>query len=816
MQSDFVPDLRLQAYACSRPDKLNTVDYFVVTCCDRCNSEAVESALLHKATAFANEYGREPTFWIDSVCRDRSNSDALKYLPVFVAGCKKTLVILGDGFFQNLGCAIKLYMAMALHSAPSLIEIVALDDHNDPSSRELQKIITRFDVTQTTWNHGAEEGQFRAAIIKSGGRHKFNNALKQFQQYIEHEIAKRSGQVRKHVAYSFDDELAEERIRMIGTKRVSVSSSIRLGPEVGNFDDDPGLVKPRRPTELKRNSIILLDELGAGEYGLVRKGLYSSGVVPEFEVAVKMLMPMPTADDRRQLLREAALTGQFQHPNVISLIGVVTVGDPIIMVLQYCAQGSLKGVLERIAGAEFSFPQAANSAAATQSKESGVTQHSNANTNSLDSPASVHSSMRLASFCAGITRGMEYLASRRFVHRDLASRNILVDAADKVKVSDFGLSRALVRKSATYYRSVNETDKMPIRWASPEVLKERKFSERSDVWAFGVTACEIFDLGATPHGAWSINFLVERVMDGYVQPRPERCPAEFYADVVAPCFAFDAAERPKFADLRQRCEAIKTMRLNSSSGDTLDAEPTDLGIDHIKRYLSTAKNLSNKLLAPAPDGAGGGGLSPLRPAEDTELPEGVRLTNREQVLMRTMSEESIISLFRNAKKRGSGSAGGAFDNDDFGPENDDVGSDNPDNKSVKPGQPRRSVSPLLGSPAPTNPLGSPRSSLSEPTSGGPAASRRKTASRRESVLRHSWSPLTVEAEVTAPQPPAASSITLELPRIIAKHSRPSFEEPSAAIEPSGIDAADDADDADDDDAGKYNGGRNRSVTSPLI
>ena len=59
-------------------------------------------------------------------------------------------------------------------------------------------------------------------------------------------------------------------------------------------------------------------------------------------------------------------------------------------------------------------------------------------------------------------------------------------------------------------------DKMPVRWASPEVMKERKFSEKSDVWAFGVTAIEVFDLGKTPYGSWATNFVVERVMDGYV------------------------------------------------------------------------------------------------------------------------------------------------------------------------------------------------------------------------------------------------------------------------------------------------------------
>ena len=82
-----------------------------------------------------------------------------------------------------------------------------------------------------------------------------------------------------------------------------------------------------------------------------------------------------------------------------------------------------------------------------------------------------------------IASGMEALASRGITHRDLAARNVLVfDATSlKVKVADFGLA------VNQYGPQTVAGDQVPYRWLAPESLRRRRFSEKSDVWAFGVT-----------------------------------------------------------------------------------------------------------------------------------------------------------------------------------------------------------------------------------------------------------------------------------------------------------------------------------------
>ena len=78
----------------------------------------------------------------------------------------------------------------------------------------------------------------------------------------------------------------------------------------------------------KISDIRLLEQLGSGQFGQVCKGLWMfSGCT--MEIAVKTLKPNTTEEDRVKFLQEAAIMGQFSHPNVVKLYGVVTMGEPV-------------------------------------------------------------------------------------------------------------------------------------------------------------------------------------------------------------------------------------------------------------------------------------------------------------------------------------------------------------------------------------------------------------------------------------------------------------------------------------------------------
>lgn len=271
------------------------------------------------------------------------------------------------------------------------------------------------------------------------------------------------------------------------------------------------------PREINAEHLTRLNKLGHGQFGEVwrvemdeKKPGY-----PPCMVAAKLLLPNATKADAVSLLQEAHLMAQFDHENVIRLVGVSTIGSPVV-VLEYCANGALDSYLKK---------------------------------HDLKLGWQLYMLMDVAS-------AFVYLSATGFVHRDLAARNILLTENLVCKVSDFGLSRDLIDDSEYYTAS---TGKIPIRWTAPEAVVNKKFSTATDVWAFGVLLYEMFTKAAKPYGSWS-NFQVQmEVLNGYRLPRPERCPANVWA-VSADCWHKDPHTRPQFKTILERLVEVASER----------------------------------------------------------------------------------------------------------------------------------------------------------------------------------------------------------------------------------------------------------------
>ena len=221
------------------------------------------------------------------------------------------------------------------------------------------------------------------------------------------------------------------------------------------------------------------------------------------------------ADARGALIREAALGVLLDHRNVIATLGIVTVPRdvPALLILSFCAEGSLEEL----------------AADAT--------------------PDSLTVSARLT-YCAQVLQGLQYIAAIRIVHRDVATRNVLLDATMTAKVSDFGMATALQEDGKGYIRA---DELLALRWCAVEVIKEGKYSVQSDVWAFGVLAYEVFASGTLPYADQFDNLteVSSAIKEGtkLTRPNPAACPAAVYEQLMLPCFAADPADRPSFGQL---------------------------------------------------------------------------------------------------------------------------------------------------------------------------------------------------------------------------------------------------------------------------
>nr|XP_046175704.1 ephrin type-B receptor 4b-like isoform X2 [Oncorhynchus gorbuscha] len=264
-------------------------------------------------------------------------------------------------------------------------------------------------------------------------------------------------------------------------------------------------------------SFVKIEEvIGAGEFGEVCRGRLKVPGKKENYVAIKTLKGGYTDKQRRDFLSEASImgqfqsVGQFQHPNIIHLEGVITASCPVMILTEFMENGALDSFL-RLNDGQFT-------------------------------------PIQLVGMLRGIASGMKYLSEMSYVHRDLAARNILVNSNLVCKVSDFGLSRFLQENSSdpTYTSSLG--GKIPIRWTAPEAIAFRKFTSASDAWSYGIVMWEVMSFGERPYWDMSNQDVINAIEQDYRLPPPPECPSSLHS-LMLDCWQKERAARPRFANV---------------------------------------------------------------------------------------------------------------------------------------------------------------------------------------------------------------------------------------------------------------------------
>lgn len=265
-------------------------------------------------------------------------------------------------------------------------------------------------------------------------------------------------------------------------------------------------------------NIKILDKLGEGEYGEVKKGKLtmkdSKGKhTQKIDVAIKTFHEEMGNDAAlRSIKEEAKLMSQLQHDCIVKLYGVCD--SPFMLVEEYIPEGSMLDYL-------------------VKHGEKKVKEQT----------------LKLWAF--QIAQGMRYLEGKKIVHRDLAARNILVLNLSQVKISDFGLSRAYSDESS-YYKA-SKGGRWPIKWYAPECVNYGKFTHATDVWSYGVTLWEMFSYGEQPYGDKKGIEVIQFIEDGHRLDKPKACPEDTYQEMLK-CWKTKAEERPTFQDLTNHFE----------------------------------------------------------------------------------------------------------------------------------------------------------------------------------------------------------------------------------------------------------------------
>ncbi|XP_043252983.1 insulin-like receptor isoform X2 [Colletes gigas] len=270
--------------------------------------------------------------------------------------------------------------------------------------------------------------------------------------------------------------------------------------------------------EVPREKIEMLKSLGNGSFGMVYEGIARDIVKgkPEVQCAVKTVNKDATNRERIEFLNEASVMKGFDAHHVVKLLGVVTRGQPTLVIMELMVNGDLKRYL--------------------RSHRPGTCE------NFSNTPPKLE---RILQMAIEIADGMAYLATKKFVHRDLAARNCMVAEDLTVKVGDFGMTRDVYERD--YYRKGSK-GLLPVRWMAPESLKDGVFSSYSDVWSYGVVLWEMVTFASQPYQGLANDQVLRYVIEGGVMERPENCPELLY-ELMKRTWRHKATRRPTFMDI---------------------------------------------------------------------------------------------------------------------------------------------------------------------------------------------------------------------------------------------------------------------------
>ncbi|XP_055918541.1 focal adhesion kinase 1 [Eupeodes corollae] len=303
--------------------------------------------------------------------------------------------------------------------------------------------------------------------------------------------------------------------------------------EIGLVDEEGDYSTPAvRNYELDRSQIVLNEIIGVGQFGDVHIGTYYIKDKPSREKsstngndenganntqtdnkagAIQVAVKTCKADDdltkTEKFLQEAYIMQKFDHPHIIRLIGICS-SAPIWIVMELAKHGELRAFLK----------------SNTEKLKRGF----------------------LLLYCYQLSTALSYLESKKFVHRDIAARNVLVSTPTCIKLADFGLSRWVSDQS--YYHS--SMYMLPIKWMAPESINFRRFTTASDVWMFGVCVWEILMLGVKPFQGIKNNDVILKLDNGERLPLPNNCPPRLYS-LMSQCWSYEPLKRPNFKSIKE-------------------------------------------------------------------------------------------------------------------------------------------------------------------------------------------------------------------------------------------------------------------------
>lgn len=342
--------------------------------------------------------------------------------------------------------------------------------------------------------------------------------------------------------------------------------------------------------QVRFENIKLIRELGTGQFGKVYLGYLNDESDALIAIKTSQAISVSTElETQQQFMNEIEIMRRAgTHSNIVNLLGYsIQPNKSICILLEYMQGGDLLTYLHTLKKTKLcninvqdnqdifeELLQSNISEKSCTSEYSDISIETNTNKvgqyiNIINNQEETKSTKqhwvgqieeyRFLKFAIDISMAMEHLEIKGITHRDLAARNILLTTDLTAKISDFGLSR----NGIYMIKDIEEKSRhLPIRWMSPEALRDRIFSSKSDVWSYGIVLWEISTLGAFPYSNVQNDCLLRYIIheNGRLE-QPDNVPSCVY-EIMCSCWASNPEARPNFAQLLNELKTL-TVSLDS-------------------------------------------------------------------------------------------------------------------------------------------------------------------------------------------------------------------------------------------------------------
>ncbi|KAG6494814.1 hypothetical protein ZIOFF_042575 [Zingiber officinale] len=298
------------------------------------------------------------------------------------------------------------------------------------------------------------------------------------------------------------------------------------------------------------SQLYLGNRFASGAHSKLYHGIYKNQ-----PVAVKIIR-QPDADDdddenglmaarlEKQFTREVTLLAHLYHRNVIKLIAASKRPPVFCIITEYLSGGSLRAFLHKLE----------------------------------QKPLPLQ---KLLAFALDIAKGMEYIHSQGVIHRDLKPENILFDQDFCIKIADFGIACEVA------YCDTLAEDAGTFRWMAPEMIKDKPYGQKVDVYSFGLVMWEMLT-GRVPYEEMTPIQAAFAVVDKNLRPVvPPECPAALRA-LIEQCWTLHPDKRPDFWQIVKVLEQFESALAQNGTLDTA----TNMNCqDHKNRLLQWIQKL---------------------------------------------------------------------------------------------------------------------------------------------------------------------------------------------------------------------------------